>query len=41
MGDEFIRQFEEFDYSEKNPMHKSSAQVRDGAVTPMTRIVSF
>ena len=32
MGDEFIKQFEEFDYSDNNPMHKSSAQVRDGVL---------
>ncbi|MBI1201008.1 MAG: hypothetical protein GC182_00720 [Rhodopseudomonas sp.] len=32
MGDEFIKQFEEFDYSDENPMHKSSAQVRDGVL---------
>jgi len=29
-GDEFIRLFNEFDYSDTNPMHKSSAQVKDG-----------
>jgi len=28
----FIREFEEFDYSDGNPMHKSSAQVRDGVL---------
>ena len=27
--EEFIRLFEEFDYSDGNPMHKSSAQVKD------------
>jgi quinol monooxygenase YgiN len=32
MGDAFIKQFEEFDYSDANPMHKSSAQVRDGVL---------
>jgi hypothetical protein len=32
MGDEFIKQFEEFDYSDNNPMHQSSAQVRDGVL---------
>ncbi len=32
MVEEFIRQFEEFDYSPNNPMHKSSAQVRDGVL---------
>ena len=31
-GEEFIRKFEEFDYSDANPMHKSSAQVRDGVL---------
>ena len=30
--DEFIRLFEEFDYSDGNPMHKSAAQVKDGAL---------
>jgi hypothetical protein len=29
---EFIRLFNEFDYSEANPMHKSPAQVKDGAL---------
>lgn len=29
-GDEFIRLFDEFDYSDANPMHKSPAQVKDG-----------
>jgi len=29
---EFIRLFEEFDYSEGNPMHKSSAQIKDGVL---------
>ncbi len=29
-GDEFIKLFDEFDYSDANPMHKSSAQVKDG-----------
>ena len=32
MEDEFIRLFEQFDYSDENPMHKSSAQVRDGVL---------
>jgi quinol monooxygenase YgiN len=32
MEDEFIKQFEEFDYSDDNPMHKSAAQVRDGVL---------
>ena len=30
--EEFIRLFEEFDYSPGNPMHKSSAQVKDGVL---------
>jgi hypothetical protein len=30
--DEFIRLFEEFDYSDGNPMHKSRAQVKDGVL---------
>lgn len=29
---EFIRLFEEFDYGDDNPMHKSSAQVKDGVL---------
>ncbi len=29
---EFIRSFEAFDYSDGNPMHKSSAQVKDGVL---------
>jgi hypothetical protein len=29
---EFVRLFEEFDYSDGNPMHKSSAQIRDGVL---------
>jgi hypothetical protein len=31
-GEEFIRLFNEFDYSDENPMHKSSAQVKDGVL---------
>ena len=31
-GDEFLRRFEEFDYSDENPMHKSPAQVKDGVM---------
>jgi quinol monooxygenase YgiN len=31
-GDEFIRLFNEFDYSDENPMHKSAAQVKDGVL---------
>jgi hypothetical protein len=30
--DEFVRLFEEFDYSDGNPMHKSWAQVKDGVL---------
>ena len=30
--DEFIRLFNEFDYSDENPMHKSAAQVKDGVL---------
>ena len=30
--DEFVRLFEEFDYSDGNPMHKSSAQIKDGVL---------
>ena len=30
--DEFIRLFNEFDYGGDNPMHKSPAQVKDGAL---------
>ena len=29
---EFIKSFEIFDYSDDNPMHKSSAQVKDGVL---------
>ncbi len=31
-GEEFIKLFEEFDYSDNNPFHKSSAQVKDGVL---------
>ena len=31
-GDEFIRLFNAFDYSDANPMHKSAAQVKDGVL---------
>jgi quinol monooxygenase YgiN len=31
-GDEFIRLFDKFDYSDANPMHKSPAQVKDGVL---------
>ena len=31
-GDEFIEKFDEFDYSDGNPMHKSPAQVKDGVL---------
>ena len=30
--DEFIRLFNEFDYGGDNPMHKSTAQVKDGVL---------
>ena len=29
-GDEFIKLFDAFDYSDVNPFHKSNAQVKDG-----------
>ena len=32
MGEQFIRLFNDFDYSDENPMHKSSAQVKDGVL---------
>jgi len=31
-GDDFVKLFEEFDYSDDNPMHKSDAQVKDGVM---------
>lgn len=31
-GEEFIDLFNEFDYSDVNPMHKSPAQVKDGVL---------
>ena len=31
-GEEFIRLFNKFDYSDENPMHKSAAQVKDGVL---------
>ena len=31
-GDEFIKLFDAFDYSDENPMHKSPAQVKDGVL---------
>lgn len=31
-GEEFMRLFEQFDYSDENPMHKSPAQVKDGVL---------
>jgi len=31
-GDDFIRLFNAFDYSDENPMHKSAAQVKDGVL---------
>jgi hypothetical protein len=30
--DEFVKLFNEFDYSDQNPMHKSPAQVKDGVL---------
>ena len=30
--DDFIKLFNEFDYGDNNPMHKSRAQVKDGAL---------
>jgi hypothetical protein len=30
--DDFIKLFNEFDYGDNNPMHKSPAQVKDGAL---------
>ena len=35
--DDFIRAFNEFDYSDTNPMHKSPAQVKDGALVQDVR----
>lgn len=32
MADAFVRLFDEFDYSDANPMHQSSAQVKDGVL---------
>ena len=32
LADEFVRVFNEFDYSDGNPMHKSRAQVKDGVL---------
>jgi hypothetical protein len=31
-GDEFIKSFNRYDYSDENPMHKSPAQVKDGVL---------
>ena len=31
-GKEFVKLFEEFDYSDDNPMHKSDAQIKDGVM---------
>lgn len=31
-GDRFIQLFNDFDYSDANPMHKSPAQVKDGVL---------
>ncbi|MDB5592096.1 hypothetical protein [Enterovirga sp.] len=30
--EDFVREFEEFDYADTNPMHKSFAQVKDGVL---------
>lgn len=30
--EEFVRLFDQFDYSDDNPMHKSAAQVKDGVL---------
>jgi quinol monooxygenase YgiN len=34
---EFVKLFNEFDYSDGNPMHKSSAQVKDGVLLQDTK----
>ena len=31
-AEHFLRKFEEFDYSDENPMHKSPYQVKDGVM---------
>tara|TARA_B110000438_G_C15567244_1_gene543784 strand:- start:325 stop:696 length:372 start_codon:yes stop_codon:yes gene_type:complete len=31
-GKKFVELFEEFDYSDDNPMHKSNAQIKDGVM---------
>ena len=31
-GEEFIKLFDEFDYSDANPMHKTPAQAKDGVL---------
>jgi len=31
-GEEFVKLFDDFDYSDANPMHKSPAQVKDGVL---------
>lgn len=31
-GDEFIKRFDTWDYSDVNPMHKTPAQVKDGVL---------
>lgn len=31
-GDEFIALFNEFDFSDENPMHRSAAQMKDGVL---------
>lgn len=36
-GEEFVKCFEKFDYSDDNPMHKSPAQVKDGVMLQDTK----
>ena len=31
-GNQFVKKFEDFDYSDDNPMHKSPYQVKDGVM---------
>jgi len=37
-GEEFIRLFDSFDYSDANPMHKSKAQAKDGVLCRDTNV---
>jgi hypothetical protein len=43
--EEFIKSFEQFDYSDGNPMHKSSAQVKEwnrlGSASSKSRTIRF